>query len=565
MKNIYEWKMQLRLLRASLIISLCAISLCSYSQVQLTLEPAITSGLSEPIQFVNAGDGSNRIFIVQKGGSIRVYNSSYNYLATFLTLSDISTSGEQGLLSVAFHPQYASNGFFYVYYVNGAGNLELARFKVSNTDANVAEASSKVVLITIPHPGNSNHNGGEMHFGKDGYLYLSTGDGGGGGDAPNNAQNTSVLLGKILRFNVNTSLSSPYYTVPADNPYANEIFNIGLRNPFRWSFDRLTGDMWIGDVGQDSWEEINFRAAASLSNTNYGWRCYEGNTTYNTSNCGDASSYVFPVHTYATQNPSAAITGGVVYRGNIYTSLQGCYVAADFYSGTFYKIRSNGSGGWNITTQSLSPTGIADFGEAENGEIYAVSLTSGAVYHIASDGPLPTKLTTFNAQPTQNGIQLNWKTASEIAIRQFDLEYSYQGNVFMHLASVAPQNHAEGSSYNYLDKAFYNDDVFYRLKTTDNDGSVSYSGVIRVSPEIDKKTTGIFPTIVKDGYIHLHVKNTGYHTLELASSNGQLVLKSNLNGEKGKVSILLPSLTPGLYIAKISGATDGFTQKVIIE
>jgi glucose/arabinose dehydrogenase len=223
------------------------------AQPALSLTPVITTGLSSPIQFVHAGDGSNRIFIVQQGATIKVYDASFNYLSDFLTVSNVTVGGERGLLSMAFHPAYASNGFSYVYYTNTAGDLELARYHVSS-DANVADAASKVVLITIPHPTNSNHNGGELHFGADGYLYLSTGDGGGGGDVPNNAQNTAVLLGKMLRFNVNTSNVSPYYTIPAGNPFGNEIYDLGLRNPFRWSFDRLTKDMWIGDVGQDSFE-----------------------------------------------------------------------------------------------------------------------------------------------------------------------------------------------------------------------------------------------------------------------------------------------------------------------
>ncbi|SDG85831.1 PQQ-dependent sugar dehydrogenase [Chitinophaga filiformis] len=347
---------------------------------QISLTSVISSGLSAPMQFVNAGDGTKRIFIPQKAGTIRVYDSAFNFISVFGTVSNISTNGERGLLSMVFHPNYATNGFVYVYYTNTAGNLELARYHVNSSSPNTLEAASKVIVLTIPHPTNSNHNGGELHFGSDGYLYLSTGDGGGSGDVPNNAQNTSVLLGKILRLAVNTSATAPYYTIPPGNPFSNAVYAYGLRNPYRWSFDRATQDMWIGDVGQDSWEEINFRAAAVTAGTNYGWRCYEGNAVYNSSGC-NGTNYIFPVHAYATQNPAASITGGVVYRGTRYPTLQGVYLSADFYSGVFYKIVPNGSA-WTVTTQTLSPTGIVDFGETESGEVYVVSNTGNSVYRV---------------------------------------------------------------------------------------------------------------------------------------------------------------------------------------
>jgi glucose/arabinose dehydrogenase len=343
------------------------------------------------MQLVNAGDGSKRIFIVQKAGTIRVYDSAFQFLATLLTVPNITSSGERGLLSMAFHPSYKNNGFFYVYYTNAAGDLEISRYRISANDANVADPASRVILITIPHPNFSNHNGGELHFGKDGFLYLSTGDGGSGGDPNGNAQRTTSLLGKILRFNVNTSLTSPYYSIPAGNPFGNEVFALGLRNPYRWSFDRQTGDMWIGDVGQDAFEEINFRAASSLNGANYGWRCYEGNATFNTNGCATASTYVFPAHAYVSQNPAASITGGVVYRGTDYPALQGCYVAADFYSGIFYKIIPNGSSAWTVGTQVLSPTGVVDFGEDEDGEVYVVSNTRNSVSWLTSVGTTSSK------------------------------------------------------------------------------------------------------------------------------------------------------------------------------
>jgi glucose/arabinose dehydrogenase len=375
-----------RMLRS---ISLFLVLLVNNAVAQpvLSLTPVIT-GLSLPMQVLHAGDTSNRIFVVQKGGSIRVYNKSYTLLGTFLTVTGITTSGERGLLSMAFHPDYANNGFFYVYYTNANGDLELARYKVS-ASPNTADAGSKAVLITIPHPTNANHNGGMLHFGADGYLYLSTGDGGGSGDQPGNAQNTSVLLGKLLRFAVNTSATAPYYTVPPDNPFGNEIFAYGLRNPFRWSFDRLTNDIWIGDVGQDSYEEINHRPADSIKGANFGWRCYEGNNTFNTAGCLGISNYTFPVYTYPTPGPQGAITGGTVYRGETYIALRGYYISADFYTGNFYIIQYDSVNHTHTTTiQTLTPTGLSNFGETEDGEMYAACLNNGTVYRVISNGPM---------------------------------------------------------------------------------------------------------------------------------------------------------------------------------
>ncbi len=398
--------------------------LLNYAEAQpvLSLSPVIT-GLALPMQVLNAGDSTNRIFVVQKGGTVKVYSKSYTLLGTFLTLTGITTSGERGLLSMAFHPDYTNNGLFYVYYTNSAGDLELARFKVSANN-NVADVSSKVVVITIPHPTNANHNGGTLHFGADGYLYLSTGDGGGSGDQPGNAQNTSVLLGKILRFSVNTSTTAPYYTVPAGNPFGNEVFIYGLRNPFRWSFDRVTHDLWIGDVGQDSFEEINHRPADSATGTNFGWRCYEGNNTFNTSGCSNISNYTFPVYTYATTNPSGAITGGTVYRGETYIALRGYYVSADYYTGNFYLIFYDSIGHTHTTTiQTLTPTGISNFGETEDGELYATCLNNGTLYRVVSSGSLQY---TFNGNGNWD-VSDNWSNktippailpaGSEIVIR----------------------------------------------------------------------------------------------------------------------------------------------------
>jgi glucose/arabinose dehydrogenase len=532
------------------------------AQPVLSLNPVITTGLSSPIQFVNAGDGSNRVFIVEQGGTIRAYDAAFNFLSVFVTVSGVNAGGEQGLLSMAFHPGYQGNGLFYVYYTNTDGDLELARYQVSD-DPNVADDASKVVLKTIPHPVNANHNGGELHFGIDGYLYLSTGDGGGGGDIPNNAQNTSVLLGKMLRFDVNTSATPPYYSIPAGNPFGNEIFDLGLRNPFRWSFDRQTGDMWIGDVGQNAYEEINFRAAGSTGGVNYGWHCYEGNNDYNTTGCGPASDYVFPVYTYPNQSPSA-VTGGIVYRGTAYPALQGYNISADFYSGVFYTTISNGSGGWITSTQTLSPNGIADFGETEDGEAYAVSLTGNSVYRILFTPPLPVSLIAFGGTVSNEGVNINWQTAREENVVQFEIEYSMDGVLFSYLGTVAAKNIATGAAYVFLHSIDYNGTISYRLKITDTDGSYKYSNIISVVMGNAVKSI-VSPSVINNGVMNVKLLPLSYNSLELFSMNGSVVFKKNITGQSGNIKVNLGKLSPGIYIVRLTGNTNASSQKIIIQ
>ena len=255
MKLFYKAAMQLSLFSPLFLASTV------FSQPPAINYQSVITGLSAPIDIVNAHDGSNRLFIVQQGGVIKVWNGTA--LSNFIDLSSvISTGGERGLLSMAFHPNFngTSNRYFFVYYTNTNGDIEVSRYQTTLGNSNTGDASTGTVIITIPHPTNSNHNGGKLNFGSDGYLYFATGDGGGANDVPNNAQNGNVLLGKMLRIDIDNTdpPDHPNYAIPPANPYIGvsgflpEIYNLGLRNPFRWSFDRTTGDMWIGDVGQSA-------------------------------------------------------------------------------------------------------------------------------------------------------------------------------------------------------------------------------------------------------------------------------------------------------------------------
>ena len=270
-----------------------------------------------------------------------------NVPIAFLDISDrITYSGEQGLLGLAFDPNYKTNGFFYVYYINKSGSTQVSRFKANPDYPNKASAGSEKFILSISQPF-TNHKGGCIKFGSDGYLYIGTGDGGSGGDPNNNAQNPQSLLGKMLRIDVHHG--NPY-AIPADNPfvdssnYKKEIWALGLRNPWRWSFDAQNGYMIIADVGQDNWEEVNYQQGTN-GGKNYGWRCYEGNHAYNTAGCNAQSSYKSPVYEYQhlSTTGDCAIIGGYVYRGKKYPDLFGKYFCTDYCSGIIRMLTFHGS------------------------------------------------------------------------------------------------------------------------------------------------------------------------------------------------------------------------------
>ncbi|MCI0399269.1 MAG: PQQ-dependent sugar dehydrogenase [Chloroflexi bacterium] len=348
--------------------------------IQLT---PVVGGLNQPVYLTHADGG--RLFIVEKGGLIRVAEGGQLLPQPFLDISDLvgSDGVEQGLFSVAFHPEYASNGRFFVNYTNNDGHSVIARYLVSPDDPNQANESSATTLLMVGQPFEL-HNGGQLQFGPDGYLYIGLGDGGTTGDFFGFAQKTSDLLGNILRLDVD---SDDLYAIPADNPYVddddrrNEIWAIGLRNPWRFSFDRLTGDLYIADVGQFTWEEVNFQPAGSSGGENYGWDILEGAHCYDKESC-QMEGFAIPVAEYNHAEGGCAITGGYVYRGSQFPILAGNYFFADYCSGVIWSLVRLADNTWVKNRVYDSNYTISSFGEDAAGELYVLDLTSGSIYQL---------------------------------------------------------------------------------------------------------------------------------------------------------------------------------------
>lgn len=351
---------------------------------EVVLQPLV-AGLDQPVALTQAGDP--RLFITQQTGTVRIYDALGLRSTPFLDIRSIVLSGgERGLLSVAFHPLYRQNGFLFVDYTNLHGDIVIARYKVSASDPDLADVSSGTILLTIAHPDFANHNGGQLQFGPDGFLYIGVGDGGSAGDPNNHGQDISQLLGKLLRIDVDHG--SPY-AIPSSNPFAQrtgargEIWAYGLRNPWRFSFDRENGDLWIGDVGQDAYEEVDLQPAASAGGQDYGWRKMEGFHCYDpATNCADPS-FTMPVLEYPHTEGACSISGGYRYRGSQIPSLRGAYLYGDYCNGTIWSAVPSGAV-WTSTRLFTTTIQISSFGQDVSGELYVLDVAEGVVYRIVS-------------------------------------------------------------------------------------------------------------------------------------------------------------------------------------
>ena len=359
--------------RGSVLALFLTLSISSPLVAAIKLVP-IASGLTNPVMVVHAGDSSRRLFALEQAGTVRVLPAGASTTSVFLDVRDrVLAGGERGLLGLAFHPLYMFNGRFFIYYTRRPdGAIVVAEYQTT-LDPDVA-SRSETVLLTVPHPVNANHNGGMLTFGPGGYLYIGVGDGGSANDPPNNAQNIEVLLGKILRLNVDKAdaAAGTPYSAPASNPFVgkggrDEIFAFGFRNPWRFSFDRRNGQQWVGDVGQDRFEEVD---TPIMAGGNYGWRVYEGaNCTNNDFTLCAPGRFILPIFDYPHSNGRCSITGGYVYRGPGNALPDGTYTYADYCTGEIFA--------WDGRSQRVLINAggpVSSFGEDEDGELYVVTL-----------------------------------------------------------------------------------------------------------------------------------------------------------------------------------------------
>ena len=369
------------------LLLFATVSAAAQSQVAVR---ELARGLEAPVGITHAGDA--RLFITLQRGRVMIFDGTTLAATPFLDISSrVSCCGEQGLLSIAFHPRYRENGFFFVNYTDRAGDTVVARYSVSSSDPNRADADSEMMLLRVDQPF-ANHNGGQLQFGPDGYLYIGLGDGGAGGDPGNRAQSLTTHLGKILRIDVS---SATPYAIPPTNPFVNrsdarpEIWSYGWRNPWRFSFDRDNGDLWIADVGQGEWEEVSVQPFTSIGGENYGWKKMEGSHCFSPAqNCREASM-VLPVIEYGHGSGACSVTGGYRYRGTRQPRLRGMYIYGDFCNGVISGALPAADGSWSSRVLLDTNFTISTFGEDIDGELYVGDYTAGRLLQLYDAAPLP--------------------------------------------------------------------------------------------------------------------------------------------------------------------------------
>ncbi len=414
-------------------ITLCCLLLTAWAAKTQVALPALKSedfmeGFILPLGIENCGD--ERLFIVEQGGKIWIALPGGSKLPDpYLDISDkvFDVGGEQGLLGLAFDPNYSENGYLYVNYTaKEKGNTFISRFTVNPINPNRVNKNTELVLLKVKQPF-ENHNGGQLRFGPDGYLYIALGDGGDAGDPYQMAQNTGELLGKLLRIDVHSGV---LYGIPDSNPfkfvagYKPEIYALGLRNPWRFSFDRLTGDLWLADVGQNKYEEINFQAAMTEGGQNYGWDCREGKHNFQPGNCAPATTLTHPIVEYSHEDGNCTVVGGFVYRGTLYPKMYGKYFYNDYCSGVFSTIYNDGGTWVNQPLMMETPFAYVTFGEDMHGELYLADIVDGEIYKLIDTsggkwGTIASEIDmTIFPNPSSGEFQVNWiaKTTEKCSI-----------------------------------------------------------------------------------------------------------------------------------------------------
>ncbi|MEJ5263166.1 MAG: PQQ-dependent sugar dehydrogenase [Ignavibacterium sp.] len=528
---------------------------------------------SNPLYLDHAGDGSNRIFVVEQAGRIKVFpnNSSVTTTKLFLDITDrVTSGGETGLLGLAFHPNYENNGYFYVNYT--APNplrTVVSRFQVSPTNPDSADKNTEQILLTFNQP-YSNHNGGCIAFGPDGYLYIATGDGGSGGDPQNNAQNITNLLGKILRIDVDNPQAPLNYGIPTTNPFFDstntsirkEIYAYGLRNPWRMSFDPVTGWLWAADVGQSNWEEIDI----ITNGGNYGWRCYEGNHAYNTSGCN--GTYIFPVWEYS-HTLGISVTGGYVYRGQNVPELYGKYIYGDYGSRRVWSLLYDGVNPPSNTQITTAVGSITSFGVDQNNELYLVSF-NGKIYNFIPT-VIPVELASFTATVVDGKVRLDWYTATETNNSGFMIERSRDGVNFKDLYFISGNGTStQRNIYSYTDNDVTFGVYYYRLKQIDMDGTINYLNVVSLdlgSPKSFLLEQNFPNPFNPSTTISWQSPESGLQTLKVYDMLGNEVatlLNDYKEAGKHSVEFNADNLPSGLYFYKLGVGNFSSVRKMLL-
>ena len=530
---------------------------------------------SSALDLQNSGDGTNRLFAVEQGGRIRVFENQTNVNTTklFLDITDrVTAGGETGLLGLAFHPDYETNGYFYVNYTAPSPlRTIISRFSVSFSNPDSADKNSELILLTYNQP-YSNHNGGCVAFGPDGYLYISAGDGGSGGDPQGNGQSITTLLGKIIRIDVDNPQPPLNYGIPVDNPFVDstnvnirkEIYAWGLRNTWRFSFDSVTGWLWAGDVGQGDWEEVDI----IQNGKNYGWRCYEGTHIYDLGGCNGV--YENPIWEYPHNSTGGySITGGYLYRGQNVPELVGKYIYGDYVSRNVWSLEYDGVNPTVNTQITQAPGPITSFGINEDQELYLVSF-NGKIYKFIPSA-VPVELISFNAVIENGNVRLNWYTASETNNAGFKIERSNDGSNYEEIFFIGGNGTTTNRNvYSYLDESVSSGVYYYRLKQVNFDGSFEYLNVIAVDlgiPEqyfleqnypnpFNPKTIITFKTPA-EGQITLRV-------YDVLGNEVATLLDEQKPAGSYDVELDASQLTSGIYFYKLTSGTFNSTRKMIL-
>ncbi len=534
-------------IKSFIFLALILVSI-TIVKAQIVVVPFVND-VAKVTDITNCGD--DRLFIVEQQGKIRISDLDGNlFTAPFLSITDRVKDGstEQGLLGLAFSPNYLNDGRFYINYINNSGNTVISRFKVFDSNPNVADSLNEEILYIITQP-YSNHNGGSMQFGPDGYLYISSGDGGAGGDPGNRAQNLQLPLGKILRIDVNV-LSG--FAIPSTNPFfgstfANQlIWSYGLRNPWRFSFDKLSGDMWIGDVGQVTYEEINFQDASSKGGENYGWRCYEANSIYDSTCVFPIQSYVKPIYNYSHLF-GCSVTGGYVYRGANSAFMYGKYFFTDYCVSDLLSLTPNDTGGFDqMNYGNLTNFLFTTFGQDKYGELYLGKNTTG-VSKLVDTNCKPTAFISESdtiihggkdyllATPFAKGLKFQWYLNGQL------------------LTGAVSSNYLASITGNYKVVVFRNDSCYsiskqITLLLQPDNGFVMYPNPTENSTEL------VWPD-------RAPVKKK----LEVFDALGQLCQKVNI--DSGSHSYLLDTRTfnKGIFMVRMTINGNVYTQKLLVK